>query len=296
VLWNLPQIGVPVDILFYIPFGDPNGFPVTNTLLVTWLTIIVLLAFFWAATRHPRLIPKGVQNLVEWVFQMLLNLCEEVAGRENGRRFFPWVATIFLFVLLANWWEIVPGVESLGTVEPGVHNASHFGPIYFLFGPNSNRITPWLRPPSTDLNLTIAIAIVSVVMTQVYGFRQLGGFQHITRYLNYREGLLGIIVGVLEAVLEAARIISFSFRLFGNLFAGDVLLLVMAFLVPFVGATLFYFLEVFVGFIQAFVFAMLTLVFMTLAVTPHEHHEEHQEEHTQTGHAAPAAVESPTAA
>jgi F-type H+-transporting ATPase subunit a len=274
VLWNLPHIGVPVDILFYIPFGNTNGFPVTNTFIITWVTILIILSFFYAALRHPRVVPKGVQNLVEWVFQLLLNLCEDVAGKENGRRFFPWVATIFLFVLIANWWEIVPGVESLGTVAPGV-NAPHLGPIYFLFGANSNQITPWLRPPSTDLNLTIAIALTSVVITQYYGIRRLGVFRHMTKYLNYREGPLGIIIGLLEFVLEMIRVVSFSFRLFGNLFAGDVLLLVMAFLVPFIGATPFYFLEIFVGFIQAFVFAMLTLVFMTLAVTPPEHGEEH---------------------
>jgi F-type H+-transporting ATPase subunit a len=274
VLWNLPHIGVPVDILFYIPFGNKNGFPVTNTFIITWVTILIILGFFYVALRHPRVVPKGVQNLVEWVFQLLLNLCEEVAGKENGRRFFPWVATIFLFVLIANWWEIVPGIESIGTVAPGV-NAAHLGPIYFLFGANSNQITPWLRPPSTDLNLTIAIALTSVVVTQYYGIRRLGVFRHATKYLNYREGPLGIIIGLLEFVLEMIRVVSFSFRLFGNLFAGDVLLLVMAFLVPFIGATPFYFLEIFVGFIQAFVFAMLTLVFMTLAVTPPEHGEEH---------------------
>jgi len=117
-----------------------------------------------------------------------------------------------------------------------------------------------------------------VVVTQAYGFKQLGAWAHITKYLNYREGPMGIVIGLLEAVLEGVRVISFSFRLFGNLFAGDVLLLVMGFLVPVVGPTAFYFLEVFVGFIQAFVFAMLTLVFMSLAVTPHEHpgHEEHE--------------------
>lgn len=289
MLWQLPHIGVPVDTLFYIPFGNPNGFPVSNTLIITWVTILVIFAFFFVAFRKPKLVPRGIQNLVEWTFQLLLNLCEEVAGKEDGRRFFPWVATIFMFVLLANWWEIVPGVESLGTVEPGVRGAQHLGPIYFLFGTNSNHLTAWLRPPSTDLNLTLAIAIISVVITQIYGFRKLGAFQHITKYLNYHEGVMGILVGILEFVLELARIISFSFRLFGNLFAGDVLLLVMAFLVPFAGATAFYFLELFVGFIQAFVFAMLTLVFMTLAVTSHEHPEEHDA--PTSGHAAAPAHE-----
>jgi F-type H+-transporting ATPase subunit a len=294
VLWNLPQIGVPADTLFYI-----GPIPITNTLIMTWATILVILGIFFVAIRNPQIVPRGLQNLVEWAFQLVLNLCEEVAGQENGRQFFPWVATIFFFVLIANWWEVIPGIESIGTVSSTVHNAPHLGPIYFLTGANSNQITPWLRPPSTDLNFTLALAVTSVVVTQIFGFRQLGAFRHIGKYLNFREGPIGLVVGLLEAVLELARIISFSFRLFGNLFAGDVLLLIMAFLIPFAGATLFYFLEVFVGFIQAFVFAMLTLVFMTLAVAPPEHGEqsERQEEHARPGQGTrPATIETPTVA
>jgi F-type H+-transporting ATPase subunit a len=295
VLFQLPHIAVPVDILFYIPFGNPNGFPVTNTFIVTWITIFFLLGLFHLAARRPQIIPKSIQNLVEWMVELLLNLCEEVAGKRNGRRFFPWVATIFLFVLFANWWEVIPGIESIGTPEPGAHAAFTFLGIQFLTGADSNKITPWFRPPSTDLNLTLAIALVSVVVTQIYGFRLLGVRAHVGKYLDFRGGPLGLVVGLLEAVLELIRIISFSFRLFGNLFAGDVLLLVMAFLVPFLGATPFYFLEIFVGFIQAFVFAMLTLVFMTLAATPHEHAESH-DEHAAEGAHAPTAVTTSTAA
>ncbi len=303
MLFQLPHIGVPVDILFYIPFGNTHGFPVTNTFIVTWLTILLIVGIFFAAARRPKIVPKPIQNLVEWVVESLLNLCEEVAGKENGRRFFPWVATIFIFVLFANWWEVVPGIESIGMPEPGAHAAFTFLGIQFLTGASSAKITPWFRPPSTDLNLTIAIALVSVVMTQVYGFRRLGMKEHLGKYLNFRGGPIGLFVGLLEAILELMRLVSFSFRLFGNLFAGDVLLLVMAFLVPFVGATAFYFLEVFVGFIQAFVFALLTLVFMTLSVTPGEHgeHDASAEEHADQGAEARlgpthSPVESSTAA
>jgi F-type H+-transporting ATPase subunit a len=276
VLGSLPRIAVPVDILFSI-----GGFPVTNTLLLAVATIVIILVLFWLAIRDPKLIPGKWQNLVEWVTELLLNLCEEVAGKENGRRFFPWVATIFLIVLLANWWEVIPGVETIGTLDrslSGCANAAVTAGV-FLFGTTSNCIVPWLRPPSTDLNFTLALAVVSVVVTQAYGIRRLGIGQHILKYLNFREGLLGVLIGLLEFVLEMIRIVSFSFRLFGNLFAGDVLLLVMAFLIPVVAPIPFYFLEIFVGFIQAFVFAMLTLVFMTLSVTPAEHggHEEHVE-------------------
>lgn len=288
--WSLPHIAVPSDTLFSI-----GAFPVTNTFLVTIVTILILLFCFWLAVRNPRMIPRRWQNLVEWTTELLLNLCEEVAGKENGRRFFPWVATIFLLVLFANWWEVIPGVETLGTIDPSLPGCAnvHATAGIFLFGSTSNCIKPWLRPPSTDLNFTIAIAVVSVIMTQIYGIRQLGVGQHILKYLNFREGLLGVAIGILEFILEMIRVISFSFRLFGNLFAGDTLLLVMAFLIPVVAPIPFYFLEVFVGFIQAFVFAMLTLVFMTLAVTPHEHAEHHdvEPEHVEAG----ASVQQRTA-
>jgi F-type H+-transporting ATPase subunit a len=275
VPWSLPRIAVPVDTLFSI-----GGYPVTNTFLVTIATILIILFCFWLAIRNMRMIPRRWQNLVEWATELLLNLCEEVAGKENGRRFFPWVSTIFLLVLFANWWEVIPGVETVGTIDrslPGCANVQATAGI-FLTGATSNCIVPWLRPPSTDLNFTLAIAVISVFMTQVYGIRRLGVGQHILKYLNFREGVLGVAIGLLEFVLEMIRVVSFSFRLFGNLFAGDTLLLVMAFLIPFVAPIPFYFLEVFVGFIQAFVFAMLTLVFMTLATTPHEHADHHDEQ------------------
>ena len=278
--WSLPHIAVPVDILFSI-----GGFPVTNAFIMTIATVLVILVLFWLAVRDPKVIPGKWQNLVEWVTELLLNLCEEVAGKENGRRFFPWVATIFLIVLFANWWEVIPGIETVGTLDRSLPGCAHVNIVggVFMWGNPSNCIVPWLRPPSTDLNFTLALAIVSVIMTQAYGIQRLGIGRHILKYLNFREGILGILIGILEFILEMIRVLSFSFRLFGNLFAGDTLLLVMAFLIPVIAPIPFYFLEIFVGFIQAFVFAMLTLVFMTLAVTPHEHAEHHddQPEHVQ---------------
>lgn len=248
--------------------------PITNTLVIAIVSALIILGFFTVALRRPSLVPGFAQNLVEWTSQGLLNLCEEVAGKEKGRRFFPWVATIFLFVLINNWWEVVPGVETVGTAINGCGGS----PVCLLFGEQSNQLHAWIRPASTDLNFTLAIAVLSVIVTQIYGFRVLGVRAQFGRYFSLRDGVLGLIVGILELILELVRVVSFSFRLFGNLFAGDVLLLVMAFLVPFLGAVPFYILEVFVGFIQAFVFAFLTLVFMTLGTTSHGG-EDHEEEH-----------------
>jgi F-type H+-transporting ATPase subunit a len=273
VFWNLPHIAVPPDPLFYI-----FGIPVFNTFLLTVVSALIVIGFFWAGVRRSKLIPGPLQNLVEWASELLLNLCEEVAGKTNGRRFFPWVATIFFLVLIANWWEVIPGIETIGSINHELPNCEGAINSIFLTGAQSNCITPWLRPPSTDLNFTLALAVISFIATQAYGFKLLGVGQQLGRYFTLKDGPMGLIVGLLELLLEPLRIVSLSFRLFGNLFAGDVLLLVISFLLPVVGAIPFYFLEIFVGFIQAFVFAFLTLIFMTLGTTGHGQ-EDHEEEH-----------------
>jgi F-type H+-transporting ATPase subunit a len=274
VLWKLPHIQIAPDLLY-------PGAPVflTNTFILTVVSAILVAILFLIAARRPKIVPRGFQNFVEWVFEQLLHLCEEVAGRENGRRFFPWVATLFLLILFANWWEIIPFIETIGTKsteQPGCAGVLQQGVL--LTGQYSSCFTPWLRPPSTDLNLTVVLSILTVVLTQIYGFRILGWRVQISRYLTLKEGPIGLVVGVLEFFLELLRVLSLSFRLFGNLFAGDVLLLVISFLLPVVGALPFYFLELFVGFIQAFVFAFLTLIFLTLGTTVHGH-EDHEETH-----------------
>jgi F-type H+-transporting ATPase subunit a len=285
VLWNLPHISAAPDPLYP---GAP-GF-LTNTFLLTVISAIVVAVLFLIAAYKPKIVPGPLQNFVEWVFELLLNLCEEVAGKKNGRRFFPWVATLFLLILISNWWSIIPGVESIGLkttsaeVSPACVNVNSHG--VFLTGPVSSCITPFLRPPATDLNFTIALAVISVVMTQVYGFVILGWRLQISRYIVFTDGPIGFIVGLLEIPLELLRVLSLSFRLFGNVFAGDVLLLVMSFISVGVGSVPFYFLEAFVGFIQAFVFAFLTLIFMTLGTTAHGHADEEEEHAAETAHEA----------
>lgn len=285
MLWKLPEVVVPTEALFYI-----GPIPFTNTLLLAILNALVIFLIFYLFSRRKQLVPGRFQNAVEWVVNAFLNLCEEVAGKEKGRVFFPWVAGIFLFVLLSNLWEVIPGIASIGLVNheiPGCEGASGL----LLARDVSNCVTPFFRPPSTDLNYTLGIAVVSVVATQFYGFKMLGVGGQLGRYFSLREGFIGLFVGLLEAVLELARIISFGFRLFGNLFAGDTLLLVISFLLPFVGAIPFYFLELFVGFIQAFVFAMLTLIFMTLGTTGHGHADAEEEHAAEVAHEHAARAE-----
>ncbi len=273
--WRLPDIRVPADSLFP---GVSFLAWFTNTFLLSLVAGAIVIAFFLIATRRPKIIPGRLQNGVEWAFQMLLNLCEEVAGKKNGRKFFPIVASMFLYILISNWFSVLPGIDTIGVKNASLEGCKGVNSAgAFLTGHLSNCITPWLRPPTTDLNFTIALSIITVIMTQFYGFRILGWRLQVGRYITLSEGPIGLVVGIMEFFLELVRLISLSFRLFGNVFAGDVLLLVMSFISVGVGSLPFYFLELFVGFIQAFVFAFLTLLYFTLGTTAHGH--EDAEEH-----------------
>ena len=290
MLWKLPDIRVPADPIFPdIPFLAAWF---TNTFLLALVSGAIVIAFFLIATRRPKVVPSRLQNLIEWIFQGLLNICEDVAGKKNGRRFFPIFATMFLYILISNWFSVFPGIDTIGTKTTeiagceGVHSVG-----ILLTGNYSNCITPWLRPPTTDLNFTIVLSIFTVIMTQIYGFRVLGWRLQIGRYLTLKEGPIGLIVGIMEFFLELVRVISLGFRLFGNVFAGDVLLLVMSFITVGVGSIPFYFLELFVGFIQAFVFAFLTLLYFTLGTTAHGHEDAEEEHAAEVAHEGRAKAE-----
>jgi len=309
----LPSIKLPAEMVW--PMGGVGPFKVglTNTLIATVLADIVLVILAAAATAKIRAglpeawVPRGLQNLVEWIIEALSGLAESVLGKTRARQVFWLGATIFLFVLVANWMELLPGVDSIGILEhprePGTaYNRS--GPLLVMpeikneapkteaqpaEGEQEYRgweLVPFVRAAATDLNVPLALALISVVMTQVYGFRAHGA-NYLGKFVatkrlgqgNYFMGLIDLVVGALEAISEFAKIISFTFRLFGNIFAGQVLLFVMvAFLIPFlvVGTLIFYGLELFVGLIQAVVFMMLTFVFIAMATTGHgEEHAEH---------------------
>lgn len=297
-IWKLPVIKIAPDIIFHI-----GGFQVTNTLLATWITIVALIAVFFFGTRRRDLIPSGLQNFLEWAVEMLMGLVVGVSGQEKGRRFFPLVATFFLFIFTCNLLDIIPGVDTIGAIDVPAATAAGGGqPLlgFLLTGNISNAIIPWVRPATTDLNLTLAIALVSVVATQGFGFYYLGAGDQLSKYLNFRAlftnfpmGLVDFFVGLLEIVSELGRIISFSFRLFGNIFAGSTLLAVFAFLLPIATGLIFIPFELFVAFIQAFVFAILTLVFLEVGTTGHAHgdageHEAEQEYKQNKEHEAAA--------
>ena len=299
-LWRLGHITLAPEVIFTIP---GINLPVTNTLLCTWISILILVAIFFAATRRNDVIPRGVQNFVEWIVEFLRGLAESVAGREYGRKFFPLFATFFVFILVSNLLDVFPGVETIGTIH--IEDASAQGqPVFgfLLFGSLSNQLIPWIRPATSDLNLTLAMAVIAVVTAQVYGFVTLGFGEHVGKYLNFKslgkiitgkgfagklEGGIEFFVGILEIISEIGRILSLALRLFGNIFAGSVVLAVFAFLLPFVANVVFIPFELLVAVIQALVFSMLSLIYLQLAVTSHEHHEaegEHEDvQHLEHG-------------
>ncbi|HUE75250.1 MAG TPA: F0F1 ATP synthase subunit A [Chloroflexota bacterium] len=257
---TVPHIQLPAEIVAFV-----GGFPITNTMVAAWLTIILLLVLFRLVTANLQMVPGRAQNLAEVLIEGAVGLAESVAGRERARIFFPLVMTIFLFVLTSNWMGLLPGYHTIYIQSPDDH---HHG-----------EMVPLIRSANTDLNMTLALALVAVVGATYFGIRQLGIGEYAGKFFNFREGVIGFFIGILELISEFSRILSFAFRLFGNIFAGEVLLAVVGFLIPWIVILPFFGLELFVGFIQAFVFAMLTLVFMTVATTSHAHHESHEEGH-----------------
>jgi F-type H+-transporting ATPase subunit a len=272
----LPEIALPAEPVFTLP---AIGFAVTNTLLATWLTMLLLIVGSILVTRNLSIVPGGLQNLVEWGVGVLLGLTESVAG-ERGRKFFPLVATIFIFLLISNWTGLLPGFASVGTIHEAHHGGYEVQQVSVL-GVNINllqgqevgehhtgyTVFSFLRSAATDLNTPLALALISVLMTQVVGVQALG-LRYFNKFISFKD-VMGLIVGPLELVSELGKIISFTFRLFGNIFAGEVLLAVLAFIIPYLVSVPFMGLELFVGLMQAFVFAMLTLVFMSMATMGH---------------------------
>ncbi|MCL5265040.1 MAG: F0F1 ATP synthase subunit A [Chloroflexi bacterium] len=293
---NKPHVQLPAEKI-----GDVAGFPITNTMTAAWATIIVLSLLFLFATRNMRMIPGRLQAFAEMIVETLLGLCESVAGKEKGRAFFSLVATFFLFIMISNWMGLLPGYGTIGVkenepahVEQQVEQSKEHSAAVVTnaverkdgaaataeSSKGEELLLPLFRSANTDLNTTLALALVSVLATQFFGVKALGAGSYAGKFLNFKSPI-DFFVGLLEIISEVAKIISFSFRLFGNIFAGEVLLGVMAFLIPWVASLPFMGLELFVGAIQAFVFMMLTLVFLTLATIGHgaEHGAEHGKAH-----------------
>ena len=395
-----PEIIVPAEIITKIGF-----FNISNTLISAWTAMIILIVASFLATRAMKLIPSGAQNFFESAIELLVSQLEDVAGAKNTRRFFPVIATLFIFILLSNWMGLLPFFNAIGKTEDIGHHIfheieeHHAGHKAFdeeiehasgwlmddtgigLVRPNANNahfelgasaaapvepgealdkyvvfladtftdfdtgdyvegdghapevtpgmlqaaiaalnadadaprllpgdhdhgvasallgdelvvggiefpgqklalIIPLFRSAYSDANNTIALALIAFVMIEFWGLQTLG-LGYLKKFFNF-SGAIPFFVGILELLSEFIRIISFAFRLFGNIFAGEVLILMLTFLLPFLIVDIIYGLELFVGFIQAAVFALLTLVFAVMAV---EHHDEEHDDHEgEAGH------------
>jgi F-type H+-transporting ATPase subunit a len=252
--------------------GQIWGLPITNSLLTTWLVMVVLILFTYFATRKISLVPSTVQSIAEMVVGGLHDFFTQIVG-DKIESFFPLLASLFLFIITANWFGLLPGVGTVGFYETAAAEKTEVvqsEPSESATAkPEKVEFVPLLRGATADINTTLALAIVAVVMIQYFGFAK-AGFIYITRFIDLSNPI-NFFIGALEIVSEVSKIISFAFRLFGNVFAGEVLLAVMAFLMPFIAPLPFLTLELFVGFIQALVFSMLAAVFMTVAVAHGEH-------------------------
>jgi F-type H+-transporting ATPase subunit a len=256
--------------LYAVEVANIGGFIITNSMIITWAVAILLIGFAQYATRNIREIPEGAQNFWEWLVESLHDFLEGIIGPGLVKKTFWFFATIFIFILATNWFSLIPGVGSIGWGIPDATGHLH----------HIDR--PILRGANADLNMTLAMAMVFFACWLVWALQSNGpgGFLlHIFGPKGETAGLLKIlmifvfvVVGVLEVISILFRPVSLSFRLFGNIFAGENLLETMATLNPYFGWLLalpFYFLEIMVGLVQALVFMLLTAVF-TLLICEHE--------------------------
>ncbi len=267
-----PEVHLTAPTVFHI-----FGFPVTSTLLASWVTIILLVGISYAITRRMKLIPGRAQAAFEALLGWLYNLCRENIGEKDGRKYFPFIATIFLYVGFNAWMALIPGYETI-TIE------------------TASGTNELIRAANTDINTPLAMAIIVFLVVEVSGLRRLG-FSYLGKFFNFGEigkgfkqifrkdikggllslfsGAIALFTGLLELLGEFIRIISLTFRLFGNMTAGEILLFVIMFLVPWLLAVPFYGLEVLIGFIQALIFSGLALIYISVALTPHHAEDEH---------------------
>lgn len=234
--------------------GELWGVPITNTLVTAWLVMAVLAVLAVLIGRRVAMVPGKTQTFVEALFGGVLGYMEEtLESRSLARKFFPLIMTIFLFILFGNLMGLLPIVGSIGVFAPGAHGGEH-------------AFTALFRPINTDLNVTLALAVIAFFAIEITGIAVLGFLKYAGKFVNFKS-VIGFLVGIIELISEIARLISFSFRLFGNIFAGKVLILVALFFVPYFLPVPLLLFEVMVGVIQAAIFALLTLFFIKMAVT-----------------------------
>lgn len=266
--------------IFYV-----GSLPITNTIINSTLTMFGFLVFAFFVNRAVKhygsnKAPKGLLNFFETILEVLYQYFDTVTrDRKKTITFLPLVGTLFLFILVSNWIGLFPGIGSIGR---------------YLMHEGHVTLIPMFRPAATDLNLTIAMALIAVLVSHFLGIAVIGFFKYANKFIKLGDlyhgfktfkpmdimtAIIEFFVGLLEIISEVAKLLSLSLRLFGNIFAGEVLLTVLAGILPFVLPLPFMALEIIVGIVQATVFSMLTLVYLTIATTPvASHHSEHKED------------------
>ncbi len=262
------------NTLFAEPIFKIKDFAVTNSLFNTWLVVFIVVILSLFIKSKIKLIPRGLQNIFEMVVESFLDIFDSVTGsRKKSLVFFPFVFSFFILILISNWLGLLPGVGSVGSV------VSEHGHKVFI---------PYFRSGTADLNTTLALAIIGVVASHIFGVMSVGAWKYLNKFINIKVFLeipkkirkeptillvnpIKAFVGLIEVIGEMAKVASLSFRLFGNIFAGEVLLAAMSALLAFGLPIPFMFLEILVGLIQALIFAMLILAYLTMSTTAEEH-------------------------
>src|SRR3990167_427801 len=256
------HLSLAAEPVFYIA-----GFAVTNSIINTWIAVLIFVFFAMAIKiKGITLVPKGAQNFGEYLIETILGFIDGVThNRGKSEKFLPIIATIFIFILVLNWMGQLPGTGSIGLWE--VREGERI-------------LVPFLRPGTSDLNTTLALAVFAVIATHIFGIMTIGIFNHLNKFFNIGgliravktfnplkifTAVINFFIGLIEIFSEIAKMFSLSLRLFGNVFAGEVLLTVIASLIAYLVPIPFMFLELLVGIVQATIFAMLTLVFMEMA-------------------------------
>ena len=233
--------------------GDFFGLPITNTLVTSWVVVLLLIAVGFIMGSRLQMVPGRFQTLLEWLFGGIYDYVTEVLESRNmARRFFPLLITIFLFIFVANWLEFVPGVGSIG------------------FFNDEHEFVSLFRSVNTDLNVPLALAIISFLVVEITGIAVLGGMKYAGKFISFKSPI-AFVVGLVELIGEIVRVVSLSFRLFGNILAGEIIILVAAYFMPYFLPVPLMVFELFIGFLQAAIFALLTLFFLKLAVAEPAH-------------------------
>jgi len=219
------------------------GLNFTNTFVISIMLAIIIIAFFLFAFRKREIVPGKMQNFFEFILDTIFSLFDGMTGdRKKTEEIFPLAGTLFIFILLNNLLEVIPGLG----------------------------IFPFLRSPSSDIHFTLALAIFSMVFIHFTAIKKLGGIEYLKKYIKLESPIM-FFVGALEAMGEITRTMSLGIRLFGNLFAGEILLTMVSFMIPYLVPLPFLGLEIFVGFIQALVFSSLITVFYVTTTAPEGH-------------------------